>query len=188
MKEPHVGKFLSEVTARMQSGGRTGRSRDSVLTRTLEMAFLAKVMLELEAAHGKRLDAYKVLSSIIIHDLIQTEAPGVPDGLRKDVLEKIRKQEEKELDLLLKSIPPEAALRLREYYGLQYDRKTPEGRFFEAVELLGSVIFAVRDVKGNDASLLGKSQSRIRELSGEFKSLEILYQPYSRIVEGMLKP
>jgi 5'-deoxynucleotidase YfbR-like HD superfamily hydrolase len=193
MQEPGLGKFLKDTSTRMEKSKKfrpgSKKSCESILMHTLEMAFLGKIMLEIESVQGKKLDAYKVLSSIIIRDIIQLSIIGVPEELSQQVIDKIKRDEKKELEKILKSLPPEASLRFKERYGLQYDRETPEGRFFEAVELLGNMIFEVRDHLNGKAKITGlfeTNHERILKLSKEFKSLEILYNPYRRIAEKLI--
>lgn len=169
--------------------------RDNGLQHAFQTAFLAKVMLELERAHGdaKDLDGERIVSAGFLHDIgewllgdvryeVKQDA-RVRDALRQIELELFERE-------ILKPLPEPVRQALAYASGLQDDRGSRSGRFFNAVERVGYIIFALREYRrghGHFVDVFARQHGPLLRLEQEFASVRMIYDHFRAEVEEALE-
>lgn len=98
-------------------------------------------------------------------------------------------------DRYFSALPEEAARYLKMVNRLQNNEREPVGRFFEAIEMLGYITFALVEVSSGKSlennkqfiEVLLLKHERLMELSEEFTAIRILYEPFIPFLEFVRK-
>lgn len=165
---------------------------ETVLAHAFKGAMLAQVMIALERAHGTReFDAYRILAAAVVHDIGEGALGDVRYELKLDT--RIRAVlEEHERNGFIRFIEPLPALARKEItlaFELQDDRVSFEGRFFNALERMGYVLWAVREyLDGHSVyhEVFQPHHAHLCEYVKEFACVRILYTPLVPGVERIL--
>jgi 5'-deoxynucleotidase YfbR-like HD superfamily hydrolase len=153
----------------------------------METALLTQIVIALQIQRGNlKLDAYRLLASAVNHDLGEGITGDVAYDVKndprvKDQLEAIEREKFRKLfdQLSLGQDVVTVAQSFDYSFTLQDERNTIEGRLFNAIEKLGYVIFALRELEYSNredfVDPLNRSHEGLLEYSKEFISIRILY-------------
>lgn len=173
-------------------------NRQNVLEHTLETVLLTQVVIALEKQYGKsKFDTYRLLSSAADHDLGEGLMGDVAFTVKNDprVKEQLRQIEREKFREML-AIPDlgtavvTVAASLEYAFELQDDQESFEGRLFNAIEKLGYIIFALRELKvGNKhfIEVIEIQYDDIMTYCNEFISIKMLFEPIKDTVEFYIK-
>lgn len=193
-------QFLDEMADGLRSVERWAhyperKHRDNGLQHAFQTAFLAKAMLALERAHGNAddLDGERIVSAGFTHDVGEWLTGDVRYTVKNDprVREPLRAIERELYEQeILAPLPEPVRETLALASGLQDDQVSRSGRFFNAVECVGYVIYALREYReGNHRiglAVFGRHHERLARYSEEFHSVRIIYGKYRPEIEAAL--
>lgn len=167
--------------------------RETVLQHTVKGAILAQVMIAIERAAGTVADfnAYRILAAAIVHDFGEGAIGDVRYEIKLDprVRPVLEEHERNAFNRFARLMPQEALESLSAAYELQNDRASFEGRFFNALERLGYMFWAVREFLAGKLVYREVFQNQHRHLVAymdEFASVRILYGPIAPEIEKIL--
>jgi 5'-deoxynucleotidase YfbR-like HD superfamily hydrolase len=169
--------------------------RDNGLRHAFQTGFLAKAMLALERAHGdaRDLDGERIVSAGFSHDLGEWLTGDVRYEVRQDsrVRDALR-QIERELfeQEILRPLSEPVQQALVHASGLQDEHESRSGRFFNAVERIGYIIFALREYRRGHAHFVGvfaRQHGPLLRLEKEFTSVRMIYDHFHKEVEEALE-
>lgn len=193
-------RFLDEMADGLQSVERWAhyperKHRDHGLQHAFQTALLAKFMLALERAHGsvEGLDGERIVSAGFTHDVGEWLTGDVRWQVKNDprVKEPLRDIERELYEHeILAPLPEPVREALAHASGLQDDRVSRSGRFFNAVECIGYVIYAIREYReGNHRiglSVFTRQHETLVRYMEEFASVRIIYGKYRAEIEAAL--
>jgi 5'-deoxynucleotidase YfbR-like HD superfamily hydrolase len=191
-KRGSLQKWLTRLTQQIASVWRWKHyehtNKQNVLEHTLETALLTQIVIALERQLGNfKFDTYRLLASAINHDLGEGIIGDVAYGIKNDPrikkhIETIEKEEFRKLfDHLGLSVNAMTMVAEAFDYSfvLQDESETVEGRLFNAIERLGYVLFALRELESPDrkhfVGVLKNHHGELLKYSKEFISIGILY-------------
>jgi len=155
--------------------------RENTLTHSLDSVILAAVMLKIEDEQGigLQLDHAKILLAAAIHDFGEGTIGDVTyrfknDPRVHDAIETIEKEEVEKIFTNLSSSIREIFLQA---YGV-VDEKSLEGEFFNAIERIGYIFYAITQLEAGDQNFLEvfhRQNPKLVELGKRFVSVRILY-------------
>lgn len=166
--------------------------RETVLQHAVKGAVLAQVMIAIERARGKAdFDAYRILAAAIVHDFGEGAAGDIRYEVKLDprIRAVIEEHERNAFAKFGAQLPSEAHKPLEEAYSPQDDRATFEGRFFNALERLGYMLWAVREYLSGKQIYREVFQNQHRHLLAymeEFAAVRILYGPIAPAIAEIL--
>jgi len=157
--------------------------------------FLAMTLLALEREHGdsKDLDGERILAAATTHDIGEWLLGDVRYQVKADprVAEPLRAIERELYEREILARLPESVRRaLVHAADLQDDRESRSGRFFNAVERIGYIIYAVREHRRGHSHFLdvfARQHGAILRLGREFKSVDTLYSHLQTEVASALE-
>ena len=168
--------------------------RETVETHSLVTLWLGAAMLAIERKEGRHtLDVFRLLLAFAIHDLAEGKTGDVTYDVKNDPrIRKILELIELEfVEGIFSSFPEVIREVFRDAYAVEGEKDTTiDGRFFNAVERIGYMVFAVPQVKKGRRSFVKvfKNQHEpLLALSEEFESVRLMYEPYREYVEQTLK-
>ncbi len=183
--------FLDEMAAGLKSVERWRRypnrkHRDDDLQHAFQTAFLAMAMLEFERAAGSAegLDGERIIAAGFTHDLGEWVTGDVIYDVKNDPRVKAHLQDIEdeifERDVLGR-LPTPVADAVRRNASLALDRESRSGRFFNAVEHVGYMLFAIREWRGGDRDLgrqvLTGHLAKCEQYREEFAGFRAFYDP-----------
>lgn len=173
-------------------------NRQNVLEHTMETILLTEVVIALEQQYGStKFNAYLLLASAANHDLGEGLMGDVAFNVKNDprVKDQLRIIEREKFREML-AIPNlgtaciTVAASLEHAFDLQDDQESFEGRLFNAIEKLGYIIFALRELKvgnGHFVEVLERQHGDVARYADEFVSIKMLYEPIKDTIESYLK-
>ncbi|MBI4450199.1 HD domain-containing protein [Candidatus Uhrbacteria bacterium] len=171
------------------------KHRDNGLQHAFQTAMLAKIMLAIERELGNAddLDGERIVSAGFSHDIGEWLLGDVRYQVKNDprVKEPLRAIETELYEQeILAPLPEPVQKALAHASGLQDDRTSRSGRFFNAVEQIGYVIYAIREYReGNHriglAVFTRQHESLVRYME-EFASVRTIYGKYLPEIEAAL--
>lgn len=188
-------KFITRLTKQIERVWRWRHYEhthdQNVLEHTMETTLLTQIVVALENTYGKyagKLNIYRLLASAINHDLGEGVIGDVTFDIKNDPrvkngIEEIEREKFLELFTQL-GLQREHHLCVTALFNdsfiLQDERDTVEGRLFNAIERLGYIIFALRELeypgRENFVEVLKNSHEQLTEYCKEFVSIQILYE------------
>lgn len=170
-------------------------SYENDIMHSWKTAMQALVALALERNGKRRSDEFEILTLALVHDISEAIIGGdVPYPIKRDPRMEgmIDEIEAEEVDKVFSELPPMAEKFLKEVNHLQGNKEIVAGRFFEAVEFFGYASFALAEICANRGTAHAKEMheviilkhKRFLELTKEFKSFAILYEPFLPYVES----
>lgn len=175
------------------------KQREDDLEHAFKGAMLAQVMIALERAarasewSGQRrdFDAYRILAAAVVHDIGEGAVGDVRYEIKQDSrIRAVLKEHERNGFLrYIASFPREAQKEITRAYDLQDDRESLEGRFFNALERLGYMFWAVREFLDGSRVYIEVFQNQheqLRAYMDEFACVRILYGPLVPEIERIL--
>lgn len=158
------------------------REQETVLEHTFHTVFLTLFLLDLEESHGthaSEINRERLLLASLLHDLGEGMIGDVAYRVKQDkrVKEGLRAIEQEMVEDILVSVPEFFRDRLRTAYHI-VDSETIEGRFFNAVERLGYILYARDRVERGDDSFIQvyiRQNDKILELARLFESVRMVY-------------
>ena len=168
--------------------------RETVLEHSYSTVLLASAMLAIEDAHGfhdKPIDRAKVMLAAALHDVGEGTIGDVRYAVKQDprVREHLAAIECEQVEEMLRVLPETVRTAFWEAYRI-VESDTPEGRFFQAVERIGYMQFAVPQVRRGRMDFLEvfrMQHEKILELEHEFVSVRMLYDAYRDYVSEQLR-
>lgn len=183
---------LRDVSRWQHYRGKT-KQTETVLDHAFKGAVLAQVMIAIERGNGppRVFDAYRILAAAVVHDIGEGAVGDVRFEIKLDP--RIRPVlEEHERNGFLRFIAPLSISPREEItraYELQDDRITFEGRFFNALERLGYMFWAVREYLDSNLVYREVFQNQHKHLCAymdEFACVRFLYGPLVPEIERIL--
>ena len=183
--------FLDEMANGLKSVERWKRYprrkyHDHGLQHAFQTAFLAMAMLEFERAAGSAegLDGERIIAAGFTHDLGEWVTGDVIYTVKNDPRVKTQLQTiEDELfeSEILGRLPKPIADATRRNSGLALDHESRSGKFFNAVEHVGYMLFAIRELRVGDRALgmqvLANHHARAEAYRAEFAGFRAFYDP-----------
>jgi 5'-deoxynucleotidase YfbR-like HD superfamily hydrolase len=167
------------------------KHQDHGLQHAFQTALLAITMLALEREHGAwsseegddaYLDGERIVAGAVTHDIGEWLLGDVRYSVKQDERVAVPLREiELELyrDEILGNLPESVAGALDHASAIQDDSESRSGRFFNAVERVGYVLFAIREYREGNHKLGMKTFQHQHELllvhAKEFASVRIIY-------------
>lgn len=167
--------------------------RESVLEHSYVSVLLAGAMLAIEEAHGSSahgIDRPRVLLAAALHDVGEGRIGDIRYAVKQDprVRDHLDTIEREQVASMLRDLPEDVRRTFWDAYRV-VGSDTIEGRFFQAVERIGYMQFAVPQVQRGRTEFLEvfrMQHDRILALASEFVSVRTLYEPYRAYVEEQL--
>ena len=161
------------------------REQETVLEHTFHTVFLTLFLLDLEERHGthaSEINRELLLLTALLHDLGEGMIGDVAYRVKQDerVKEGLRAIEQEMVEDILMSVPEFLRDKLRMAYRV-VDSDTMEGRFFNAVERLGYILYARDRVERGDDSFIQvyiRQNDKILELAQLFESVRVVYEEH----------
>ncbi|OGL96071.1 hypothetical protein A2348_00965 [Candidatus Uhrbacteria bacterium RIFOXYB12_FULL_58_10] len=168
--------------------------RETVLEHSYISVLLTSAMLALEEAHGLhkgKMDHGKVVLAAALHDIGEGRIGDVRYAVKQDprVREHLEAIEREQVEHMLCDLPEAARVVFWDAYEL-VNSNTLEGRFFEAVERIGYVQYAVPHVQRGRMEFLEvfrMQHEKILALEPEFVSAKIIYDAYREYVAEQIR-
>jgi 5'-deoxynucleotidase YfbR-like HD superfamily hydrolase len=157
---------------------------ETVETHLLNHVWLAAIMLALEQAAGRnKIDGMTVLTALSVHDIGEGAIGDVRFAVKQDprVRAPLKEMERDAAADLFRNLPPPAREFLSRAFQVEGQEETIEGRFFDAVERIGYMLYAVMQVRLDRMELVEVFHLQHRALFErgiEFPSCAALYAPY----------
>lgn len=168
--------------------------RETVLEHSYASVLLVGAMLALEEAQGMyrgQWDHGRLLLAAALHDAGEGRIGDVSYSVKQDprVREPLEQIEREQVERMLRDVPDAVREQFLSAYRL-VDTDTLEGRFFKAVERMGYIQYAVRQVRQGRMEFLEVFRihhEQLLKLETEFVSVNVLYAPYRGYVEEELR-
>ncbi|MFA5184798.1 MAG: YfbR-like 5'-deoxynucleotidase [Patescibacteria group bacterium] len=181
--------FLTDMVLRIEDVLRWKRYphdyRQTVLQHTLETALLTQIVVAIERAVGNQFDAYLLLSAAVDHDLgegiIGDIAYDIKNDPRvKDQIEVIEKEQFEVMFLKLDLGEYSTAVveTFKRSFAVQEEQDSVEGALFNAIEKIGYVIFALREIDADNdifIRVLKNHQADLLKYSEKFQSIKLIF-------------
>lgn len=168
--------------------------RETVETHELATVWLGAAMLAIEREAGThKLNESRILLACSIHDTGEGKMGDIGFSIKNDprVRTLLQTIEREYVEEQFHGFPDIVRSMFLDAYAVESERgSTLEGDFFEAIERVGYMTFAVPQVKKGRLSFLVVFENQheaILRLSGEFESVRRLYEPYREYVAGKLQ-
>jgi len=182
---------------------------ENVLDHSFSMVLLTEIMISIEHALGKTdFDAHKLITMAAIHDLGEGTLGDMNYVHKSDrrIRKGLKEIEREQFNELLAGLPEEVKKEFLECYD-EMSKKSFEARFFKGAEILGYIIYALREYKAGNTHFievlkriygwikpqqLKKQESQSKEENlGKFlkevKSFWIIYYPFEQEIEHALQ-
>jgi len=193
-------RFLDEMADGLKSVERWAhyperKHRDNGLQHAFQTALLAKIMLAIERESGSAddLDGERIVSAGFLHDVGEwllgdvryrvKNDPRVRDSLRSIETELFEQE-------ILAPLPLPVRQALAHASDLQDEHQSRSGRFFNAVERIGYVIYAIREYRmGNHRiglEVFQRQHETLVRYAEEFASVRAIYGGLRQEVEVAL--
>lgn len=191
--------YLDTMTAGLTAVRRWAHYRNGAPENGLEHAFkgtvLAMAMLALERTHGRAddLNGERILAAATTHDIGEWLLGDVRYQVKADprVAEPLRAIERELYEReILGPLPAPIREALVHAANLQDDRETRSGRFFNAVERVGYIIYAVREYRRGHhhfIEVFARQHGALVRLAEEFVSVRMIYAEFQNEVEEALE-
>lgn len=191
--------YLDTMTEGLRGVHRWAHYQNEHPENGLEHAFkgtvLAMTMLALERIHGNAegLDGERILAAATTHDIGEWLLGDVRYQVKADprVAEPLRAIERELFEReILKPLPPPIREALVHAADLQDDHTSRSGRFFNAVERVGYIIFALREYRrghGHFVDVFARQHGPLLRLEQEFASVRMMYDHFRAEVEEALE-
>ena len=157
--------------------------RQNVLEHTLETALLTQIVIAGEQATGTKFDAYLLLSAAMNHDLAEGVIGDISYDIKNDIrvkalIEEIEKEQFEAMFLKLGPAYPNVLDMFKRSFAVQEEKITVEGALFNAIEKIGYVIFALREIDaGNEifVKVLANHHEDLLNYSKRFTSIKTIF-------------
>lgn len=160
------------------------QEREDTLAHSWNATLLMAIMLELEEEHGSlaELSPVRLLMAAHLHDIGEGAIGDVTYVVKQDprVRRQLEEIEREQATMMLAGLWPRVQERFTAAYNVQYDHATREGRFFNAMERVGYIYFAVVQVRMGRKSFVEVYERQHDALVAhceEFASVRVLYEP-----------
>jgi 5'-deoxynucleotidase YfbR-like HD superfamily hydrolase len=167
--------------------------RETVETHELSTVWLGGAMLAVEEAVGTHtLNGRRILLACSIHDTGEGKMGDIGFDVKNDprVRALLRIIEREYVEKQFEHFPPDVKAAFLDAYTVEDEAgKTIDGDFFNAIERIGYMMFAVPQVrKGrmNFRKVFKNQHEPLLKLSAQFESVRRFYEPYREYVAGML--
>jgi 5'-deoxynucleotidase YfbR-like HD superfamily hydrolase len=178
-------EMLSRVHRWTHFGSLPSQERETVLEHAYVTVLLASAMLALEETHGAHvgaIDRGKVLLAAAIHDMGEGRIGDVRYAVRQDprVRDHLAAIEREQVEQMLVDLPEAVHASFWEAFQI-IGTDSVEGRFFQAVERMGYMQYAVPQVQRGRVEFLEVfrlQHEKLLDLEKEFASVRMLYDPY----------
>jgi 5'-deoxynucleotidase YfbR-like HD superfamily hydrolase len=168
--------------------------RETVETHSLASVWLMGALLAIEERSGRHaLHPARLLLAASLHDVGEGKMgdigyPVKNDPRAKDILREI----ERELvENLFRDFPEDVRAAYLDAYAVESESETTlDGRFFNAAERLGYVLFAIPQIKKGRLSfiqLLHRQNDPLLRHVAEFDSIRTFYEPHREFIQQKLK-
>jgi 5'-deoxynucleotidase YfbR-like HD superfamily hydrolase len=157
-------------------------------------------MLAIELNHGRYTfdvpRVFRLMLAFPTHDMGEGKSGDVTYDVKNDdrVKGPLKEIEDEFVDGMYSKFPDVIRDAFRDAYAVEDEGKngtTLEGRFFNAVERIGYMVFAVPQVRKHKrmsfVRVFRNHHAKLLELSQEFESVRIMYEPYIEFVEDTLR-
>lgn len=192
--------FLDEMADGLKSVERWAhyperKHRDNGLQHAFQTALLAKIMLALEreAGSAEDLDGERIVSAGFLHDVGEWLLGDVRYQVKNDsrVKEALRAIETELYEQeILAPLPTSVREALAHASSIQDDRQSRSGRFFNAVERIGYVLYAIREYRAGNhrigLAVFTRQHDMLVRYMEEFASVRTIYGKYRAEIEAAL--
>lgn len=189
-KDNELQNLLTELVQRIEGIQRWKRYphkfQQNVLEHTMETVLLTKMVIAIEREVDTQFDAYLLLSAAADHDLgegiIGDIAYDIKNDVRvKDALEIIEKEQFQLMFSKLDFGPySDAVVRMfTRSFEVQEEQISVEGQLFNAIEKLGYVIFALREIDEKNeifVKVLVNHHESLIAYSKKYTSIGLIYE------------
>lgn len=174
-------------------------SNETLLERSMKTIMLASILIPTEIKIRKenkneeKIDYFLVLAAALIYNLTKSRVGVLPHRLKynPEFDRSAAREIEKEFFLeMIKNFPEETKVLMIRAFDIKNDTETVEGRFFNAIRILGYVAFALREYESGFAQyreVLGNCLIKIKKMDGEFKSFDTFYLLLKHRVENIVE-
>lgn len=158
-------------------------SEEDLLERVMKNSLIGCIMLVVERQKNPALDAYKVLSALLVRNISKATYPVWPWRMKHDPDFPDAGNNELERDHFLKNIaefPEPMRGFMAECFDLKKDSESLEGKLYKTIRLLGYGLFALYEFErgGREyGEVLYNVVKAIDPYVGELASLELFYAP-----------
>ena len=193
-------RFLVETAAMLRKVHRWTQyseipdaERETVETHSLTTLWLTAAMLAVERAAGNTApNGERIILGASLHDAGEGETGDVAYKVKIDprIRAILRQIELEAVQKMFGSLPDPVRELFLDAYAVEDEvGKTLDGDFFNGVERIGYIMFAVPQVKKGRNSLIEvfeRQHPEIMKLAERFISVRIFYEPYREYVEAKL--
>lgn len=193
-------RFLIQITDMLRKVHRwthyselPAAERETVETHSLQTVWLAAAMLAIERKSGRHpLNEARILLAASIHDLGEGRMGDIGYEIKNDkrVKSALQSIEHEFVYELLKSFPDEIRCVFMNAYAVEGEtEQTADGEFFNAVERIGYILFAVPQIKNGRTQFVAVFERQHEALvayTQEYESVRVFYEPYREYVEAKL--
>ena len=171
---------------------RETKQRETVLAHSWKGAILAQVMIGLEQGFGRQdFDAYRILAAATVHDIGEGAVGDVRYEIKLDprIRAVLEEYERDGFARFVSRLPPAVHGKILKSYALQDDRTSFEGKFFNALERLGYMFWAVREFLDGNTIYREVFQNQHKHLLAymdEFACVRFLYGPLVPEIDRIL--
>lgn len=175
--------------------------RETVETHELSTTWLGFAMLSLERTFGKyQLNEMRILGACALHDTGEGQVGDIRYNVKIDprVRDHLRAIEDEYVGMQFQGFPNVIREAFLDAYAVEdeggktgEENITIDGEFFEAIERIGYIIFAVYQVKTKKRLSFRKvfrnQHEHLLRLGEKFESARICYEPYRQYVADELE-
>lgn len=193
-------RFLPDIAAMLRKVRRwtnydeiPENERETVETHSLETVWLAAAMLAIERETGiHQLNEYRIMLAAATHDLGEGRMGDIAYIVKNDprIRGTLRNMEQEFVGQIYAEFPPIVRTAFLDAYHVEDERdKTIDGTFFNAIERMGYVYFAISQVKKGRMTfihVLERHHAALLAYSQTFESVRALYEPHRRFIEDEL--
>jgi len=165
--------------------------RESVETHSLTTVWLAGAMLAIERKLGAHaLNDARILLAAALHDVGEGVIGDVRYALKIDprLKDHIQAIESEHVGKMFQGFPQVVRDAFAAAYAVESE-KSLDGRFFKGIERIGYILYAVPQVKIGRTEFIqvfGHQHQSLLDMSKEFESVRLFYEPYREYVEEKL--
>jgi len=196
MKDNKLQNLLTELVQRIEGIQRWKRYphtfRQNVLEHTMETVLLTQMVIAIEREAGTQFDAYLLLSAAADHDLgegiIGDIAYDIKNDIRvKEALEAIEKEQFQFMFAKVDfgSYTDTVVKMFVRSFEVQEEQISVEGQLFNAIEKLGYVIFALREIDEKHDVFVKVLVNHHKDLVGYSKKYTSVRLIYEKCLEHM---
>lgn len=168
--------------------------RETVETHSLTTAWLGAGMLAIEMKAGTHaLNAFRILLACAIHDVHEGKTGDVTYDVKNDARVKagLKEIEHEFVDGIFGAFPDAIRDAFRDATVVEDEaERTLDGQFFNAIERLGYMVFAVPQVKKGRMGFVQVFRNQHAPLLAygeQFESVRLMYEPYRAYVEQTIR-